>query len=126
MIVRIDTDDVQIAIRDGRITNFKLKGEKIDDLEKFMGDLAQLTKTVDEMYIRTVDVAYLNHATNTHDYEQLATKLRMLDTGWDLHCNCKNCFLSYVRGFIEINETTKGLFSENNPLLLLKLQEDRE
>lgn len=126
MIVRIDTDDVQIVVRDGRVTNFNLKGEKIDDLEKFMGGLAQLTKAVDEMYIRTVEVAHLNHAINTRDDQELVAKLKMLNDGWDLHCNCKNCFLSYVRGFIEINERNQKVFADNNPLLYLCLQQDRE
>lgn len=125
MRVRIDTDDIELVIRDGRISSFRLKKESEAGVEDFMAGLAGLTKTIDEMYLRAVNVAHLNHAISTGDGGELRSLLMSLEHGLDLNCNCKNCFLSYIRGFIEFDARSSEFFVQYAPSLNACLLRDK-
>ena len=129
MHVCINTDEIELTILDGRISSFRLKrdvgatGPK--GPEAFMADIAGLTKTIDEMYIRAVTVAQLNHAINTSDGNALKVQLTSLEYGLDLNCNCKNCFLSYIRSFIEFDTRSSEFFMRYTPSLNACLLKDK-
>jgi hypothetical protein len=125
MRVCIDTNDIKLVIANGRVSSFKLKHAISGDIETFMGGLARLTKTIDEMYLRAVNVAHVNHAINRKDWEELSSLLKSQESGFDLNCNCKNCFLSYVRGFIEMDQTNEEFFAKHSPTLYRCIVNDK-
>lgn len=122
MEVSINTPNLSIKLKNGKITFFELKGKQ--DLGELRGYMNRLTRTIDDMTMAMVSVEHINHAASLNNYTELKGRLRMVEDEMTLHCSCSDCLLSYFRSCINTDKIPTNLLRDTAPILAQDIDTD--